>query len=121
MTLPPPDVDAEDDFVARWRDEAGSVGELVDAISAALAARRPHLAARLVGLLDDDVELPDPAPLVRARAAARMLLLARPSVDTALLQDAWADVTSRLAARARARMRARYPLHPPRGPHKRRR
>jgi hypothetical protein len=66
------------DEVARW------VGEALD-------AGRPQLAARLVGLLPDDVANPD---LDRARAAARLVVQAE-EADPSELEAAWRRLRDR--------------------------
>lgn len=104
-TLPARDPAAENAFVAAWSADPDP-GVLPDVVGAALDARRPRLAARLVNLLDDGVVDGDPN-LERARRAARLLLLEGPSSDAALAEfsAAWESARGAWMARARARHR----------------
>ena len=108
MELPDRTAAAEDQFVG---DLASSedVDELIASIEAAMAGRRPQLAARLVGLLDGKVEIEPGSDLARAQAAARLLLFdkARP-VDLSFseLEEAWGLARSRRMKRIKLRMRA---------------
>lgn len=107
--LPSPDRAAEDACVAAWAD-SDDVDGLVAVITASLAARRPQLAARLVGLLGDRVEIPAGSPLARAQAAARMLLIAPADSTVALsedLADAWLFARRERMKRVKARIRDR--------------
>ena len=71
MSLPERRQPDEDAYLARM--QAASAEEVVEAVDAAFAARRPLLAARLVQLLDHD-DLPEDASLTRAlRVAASNL------------------------------------------------
>jgi hypothetical protein len=71
--LPDRSIDAEDAFLSQML--TADPETIQEAISEALSQKRPHLAARLVGLLDDEqLESLDPEELARARRAARMLL-----------------------------------------------
>lgn len=100
---------AEDAWIETWR-EAEPDETLAAAVSAALAAGRPQLAARLVGLLDGRVELPPGSPLLRARRAAGLLLLRREEpdpLDIEELEDAWRAVSQGRLLRARQRARQR--------------
>lgn len=112
----------EDRFVARWRvasdDDAALLADLV---SAAVEARRPMLAARLVGLLDPDAGADDPA-LRRARSAARLLLRTPDRVDPEILEDfmaAWRRGRKVYMDRVRRRHRARQGHKRPRQPRRR--
>ncbi|MCK6505162.1 hypothetical protein L6R53_17485 [Myxococcota bacterium] len=108
--LPAPDAPAEDAFVAGLADR-DDLDALVRAITAAMQARRPRLAARLVGLLDDRVEIAPGSDLDRARRAAALLLLARePALSQPLVDDldqAWQLARQARMRRITARMRAR--------------
>jgi hypothetical protein len=83
--LPPRGAAEEDAFVwglladARPDDVAALVGE-------ALEAGRPQLAARLVGLLPEDVQDPD---LDRGRAAARLVVQGAEAPGDSELDSAW--------------------------------
>ena len=98
---------AEDAFVAAWQ-AADDPEPLAAVISAALADRRPQFAARLVSLLPDDGSDDAPPALRRARAAARLLLVATPSPHAAAdLDAAWQGARDAWMKRARSRMRRR--------------
>ena len=108
--LPALDPADEDAFVTTLA-ERDDLDAMVAAITAAMRARRPRLAARLVGLLDDRVQIEPGSPLERARRAASMLLLAREPADQAPLFDdldqAWSFARQARMNRITARMRAR--------------
>ena len=73
--LPGRDPADEDAFVDRWRcAEAPDQDDLLDVVIAAVEAKRPGLAARLVGLLELDPEAPTHPAVARAQRAAAMLL-----------------------------------------------
>ncbi len=76
LALPAPEEAAEDAFVVDT-EARGDLGLIQARVGAALDARRPRLAARLANLISDAAleALDDPA-LRRARAAARLLLVA---------------------------------------------
>lgn len=102
---------AEDAWIETWR-EAEPDETLAGAVAAALAAGRPQLAARLVGLLDGRVEIPPGSPLQRARRAAGLLLLRREEPDPQdieALEEAWRAVQQGRLLRARQRARQRQP------------
>lgn len=106
--LPDRSEEAEDAFVAQHAG-ADDVDALVDAISAAMDARRPRLAARLVGLLDGRVEIPPGSALARALAAAQWMLHERPTPaerSWSALEEAWAEARHQRVRRALRRMRA---------------
>ena len=107
LKLPARERTAESAFVEAWA-QAADPAPLSGVISDALAARRPKLAARLVNLLTDDqlTELDDPN-LRRARAAARLLLLAdAPSPESVEdLEAAWRVARSAWMRRVRSRIR----------------
>lgn len=100
--LPSPDPDDEAAFV---RDLAADddVEAVIEAIDAALAARRPKLAARLVGLVPDDED--DPA-VAAARRAASLFLLRAPTAqeESDELDLAWALMRRRARNRLRNRL-----------------
>lgn len=104
-TLPDRTPEAEDAFLAAWRDEPDPA-VLPEVIGAALTHRRPQLAARLVSLLSDTDCEGDPV-LSRARSAARLLLVAADPTGPALnaFTAAWTPARSRWMARARRRQR----------------
>jgi hypothetical protein len=96
---------AEDAWVADLEGAAPDV--LLARAHAALGAGRPTLAARVVGLLPPDVAAAEPG-LDRARAAARLLLLAPPDRRgpvLAELEEAVQACRTAHVARARARHR----------------
>jgi hypothetical protein len=87
---------------------------LIAAVSAAMDHRRPRLAARLVSLLDAHVEIEPGSPLDRARSAARLFLLTKPTAEDnswSELDDAWKAVRKarfrRIGMRQRDRMTGR--------------
>ncbi len=120
--LPSRDHQDEERFLAAWRAAGAESQELlVDVITAAMDTRRPLLAARLVGLLDDEAESDAPA-VARARAAAGLLLKSAESIDPVLLEDfmdAWRRSRADYMARARKRQRARAGQERPRQPRRR--
>ena len=109
--LPPRGAAEEDAFVWSLVDGAppDSIAELV---AEALAAGRPQLAARLVGLLGDELQDPE---LERARAAARFVVQGA-GADPAELAWAWRRLLERrLTWRSRVssdRWGSRNPLDP---------
>jgi hypothetical protein len=128
MTLPPPsaaDEDAWVDTLAAVRDPA----ELVKAIEAAMAERRPRLAARLVALLDqagadagslDCEEADESTPVSRARLAAGLTVVGPPTLPEPEpgwreLEEAFAELRRRRARRLRHRYR-RFDHDGPRRP-----
>ena len=120
--LPSRDRLQEDRFVAAWRlaaDEEGAL--LVNMVTAAVEARRPMLAARLVGLLDDGDEAGGPA-VQRARSAARLLLRTPDRVDPVVLEEfmaSWRRSRKVYMDRIRRRHRARAGQKRPRQPRRR--
>lgn len=111
MHLPDRSLEAEDAYVGEWAARSDRDG-LFEAIEAAMADHRPRLAARLVNLLDDDVDIEPGSPIERARRAARMVLvddLNKTVVDEdesfAEFADAWAVLVRRRIERARRRHR----------------
>ena len=112
----------EDRFVAAWsRAVEEQSALLLRVISEAIEVRRPLLAARLVGLLDDDVAAADPH-ISRARSAARLLVRSPDRVDPAILDDfmsAWRRGRKVYMDRVRRRHRARQGQKRPRQPRRR--
>ena len=121
-TLPSRDRQEEERYVAAWRDAMDrDSAMLIDRVTDAMDARRPMLAARLVGLLDDDEADGDPL-IARARAAARLLLRTPDRVDPALLEGfmaAWRRGRKAYMDRVRRRHRARQGQKRPRQPRRR--
>jgi hypothetical protein len=106
--LPDRSTDAEDAFVTGLYDADSDT--LVAAVTDAIAAGRPRLAARLVGLIDAAVSAPDGSPLDRARRAAALLLLPRARSDGPDrvfddLTQAWSEFRRRRLERVRRRAR----------------
>jgi hypothetical protein len=103
--LPPRGAAEEDAFVwgllpdAPPEDVAALVGDALD-------AGRPQLAARLVGLLADDLQDPD---LDRARAAARLVVQGAEGPAGSELDLAWRRLRER---RLTWRSRLTEPWHP---------
>ena len=120
--LPSRDRLDEDRFVAAWRAAADSDGDLlVDMVNAAVDGRRPMLAARLVGLLDEADGAEDPA-VQRARSAARLLLRTPDRVDPVVLEDfmaAWRRSRKVYMDRVRRRHRSKTGQKRPRQPRRR--
>lgn len=107
MSLPERSHVAEDEFVGLLSED-DDLDTLVAAIEEAMSARRPRLAARLVGLLDGRVEMPAGSALQRAASAARLLVTAENAGPEAFeeLEDAWSRVRARRMRRILGRMRA---------------
>ena len=106
--LPERSREAEDAFVQGFL-QSDDVELLVEAIEHAMDDRRPRLAARLVGLLGDKVEIEPGSDLERAQQAARLLLFdkQRPEdVSWSELEEAWGRVRRRRMKRIKGRMRA---------------
>lgn len=107
MSLPDRTQAAEDAFVDTWAGSDDTDG-LVAAIEAAMGDTRPQLAARLVGLLGDHVEIEPGSALERAQRAARLFLAhrGRPEDNSwSELQDAWTEVRKSRMRRIRQRQR----------------
>jgi len=105
MSLPERSEEAEQAFVASWASEEDPEA-LAEVITVALDARRPRLAARLFGLLDERVEIEPGTALDRARTASRLLLHDSPDPSAWVeMEDAWAEVRRRRMERIRRRMR----------------
>lgn len=116
-TLPSRSRRDEDDWVQQWSDSDDTDG-LINAIDDALAARRPRLGARLVGLLPDRVEIEPGSPLDKARRAGAMLLMSATEIPMGALDDFvdnWQRSRRRKLRRITARQRARTGLRKPRG------
>ncbi len=106
--LPDRGREAEDAFVEAFLDD-DDVDRLIEAIEHAMQDRRPRLAARLVGLLGDKVEIEPGSDLERARNAANLLLFdtQRPEdLSWSELEEAWDRVRRRRMKRIKSRMRA---------------
>jgi hypothetical protein len=131
MTSPPPagpgssvgaqparDPASEDDFVARWRSasEGDDGGELLALVIAAVEAKRPTLAARLVGLLElDEGDDLHPAVLRAQRAASLLLRAGGEAAITAFTQEI-EGLRSPMFSRAHRRLRrGGLPRDPRRG------
>jgi len=104
--LPLPSAAAEDAFVAEL-SESDDTDALIEAITAAMEARRPRLAARLVNLLDEQVEFEPGSPIERARQAARLVLMQETPDDRSWseLDDAWRQLRRRRMRRIGRRQR----------------
>ena len=90
--LPERTIEAEDAFLQEMVSAAPD--QILAAFSQAMEHTRPSLAARLLGLLDDDqIEGLNPADLGRARTAARMFL--HTETDD---RNAWYDEAQKLVA-----------------------
>lgn len=114
IELPEPGLQFEDAFVAQWRDGEGDQQGLIEAIDLAVAAGRLQLAARLVSILDQHVEIPPGSALERAQKASRFLLLRKPSpTDIAWEQfaDTIREARRRKIWRIKQRMRDRHRKH----------
>ena len=113
QSLPECSASAEDAWVRGWMDQDELEG-LVEAISRAMAARRPQLAARLVVLLDERVEIAPGSDLDRARRAAALFLMQGPVPDAAEeeLALAWQLARRSRMMRIMRRMRGQSPLGP---------
>ncbi len=120
--LPSRDRLDEDRFVVAWsRAVEEQSALLLCVVSEAIEVRRPLLAARLVGLLEDDVAASDPY-ISRARSAARLLVRSPDRVDPVILDDfmsAWRRGRKVYMDRVRRRHRARRGQKRPRQPRRR--
>lgn len=105
ISLPPPDPASEDDLVEALC-HAADPDALIDTIRAATAARRMRLAARLVVLLDPEL---DDETVARARRASELMLLDRH--DTADADpEAWRAWRLRTLSRQRSPSGGRDPF-----------
>lgn len=106
--LPERTRDAEDAFVQHWAASDDDAG-LVEVVGYAIDARRPRLAARLVGLLADDAVPPEAVEAVaKARKAADLLLLDgsdAPDGTWSELEEAWSALRKRRMRRIKRRQR----------------
>ena len=104
--LPERNQTAEDAFLNRWRESDDTHG-LIDVITASIEQKRPQLAARLVCLLDEHVEVEPGSALERARHAGRMMMLTKPKPDAfEELQAAWILARRMRVRRITRRMRS---------------
>lgn len=113
MELPERTTEAEDAYVLAM-GQGDDLAALEEAITAALDARRPLLAARLIGFLEDHVTIEPGTALHRAQQAARFILVNKPSPadnSWSALDDAWRDTRRRLVRRAVQRQRDRLNGH----------
>ena len=104
--LPDRTARAEDAFVSSWAEVDDPDG-LTQAIEDCIDARRPRLAARLFGLLPDDVEVEAGSPLDRARRSARLLLHNRDEAREAELAMAFEDAYRATRRKRMRRIKAR--------------
>ncbi|MEL6344276.1 MAG: hypothetical protein AAFV53_14250 [Myxococcota bacterium] len=96
---------AEEAYLEQWRSSTDTDG-LLNAITAAIESRRPQLAARLVGLLGEHIQVEPGSPVDRARRAAKMLMLPTAKTeDFAALQAAWVLARRMRMRRITRRMR----------------
>ena len=112
--LPGPGKASEDECIQKWMD-SDDIDGLIDIINQAMEARRPQLAARLVGLLDDAVEVEPGSPLARAQKAAQFYLV-QPSIQTHYdaFEEAWTEAKRERIRKIKKRMRNRLMGRPPR-------
>lgn len=104
--LPERNRQAEDAYLERWRSSDDTEG-LIAAVTEAVEGRRPQLAARLVNLLDEQVEIEPGSALERAFRASRMMMLAEPSPEAFQeFQAAWILARRMRIRRITRRMRA---------------
>ena len=104
----PPRVDVDEDrFIAGW-SASGDVDGLMEVIGAAMEARRPRLAARLVQLLPDHMVIEPGSAIERAQRAARLLVVDTSSIELFnALDEAWRDVRRRRMRRMVQRQKLR--------------
>lgn len=111
--LPDRDLASETAFVTRWAD-SDDTEALLEVIDLAMAERRPHLAARLVGLLEGRIDVVPGSPAERAQRAARFLVHSAAEergawnvADGAFedLEAAWYEVRRGRMSRMRERQR----------------
>lgn len=104
-TLPERNDAAEDAFVSMCMD-LEDVDLLSQLISDAMDARRPRLAARMVQLLPDRVEIEPGSALERAQRAARLLVVDVRNVELFnALDEAWRQVRKKRMRRMMRRQR----------------
>ena len=112
--LPGLESSEEDAFISTWM-ESDDIEGLVALISEAISVRRPRLAARLFGLLDDSVEIPSEGPLARAKQAAQFLLVQPQAVERFdAFEQAWIEARRDRIRKIKKRMRNRLMGRPPR-------
>ena len=114
-TLPARTEEAEDAFVRAWGASDDTDG-LIEVTELAMTARRPMLAARLVGLLAEHVEIEPGSALDRAQQAARFILQHKPTPEEnswSELEEAWAEARRAKMRRVRSRMRRALDGRPP--------
>jgi hypothetical protein len=123
--LPERNTEDEDAFLLKMTSADSDL--IQSAISLALAERRPRLAARLVGLLDDDqLGILEPEDISRARRAASMLLQETKEdrnawyYEVQQLEELWARGRRRKIEKIKERMRGKNRHPRPRMPRKRR-
>ena len=107
MTLPGRTTAEEDAFVHDWSESDDTDG-LMEAIEAVMSDRRPMLAARLVQLLDEHIEIEPGTPLDRARRAAALVLTRKATPEDnswSELEDAWSEARASRMRRIRQRQR----------------
>lgn len=95
----------EQAFVDAWmaHDDAELLSQV---ISDAIDARRPKLAARLVQLIGEQVEIEPGSALERAQQAANMLVLRAKDIELFnALDEAWRETRKKRMRRIRARQR----------------
>ena len=103
--LPERTPQAEDSYLADWRDSQDTDG-LINAVTEAIEGRRPQLAARLVNLLDDHIEVEPGSAIDRARRASRLLMLKGAAPETfEELEAAWILARRMRVRRITQRMR----------------
>ena len=109
MQLPERSTEAEDAFVLTM-GEGDDLAALEDAITRALDAKRPLLAARLIGFLEEHVDIEPGSALHRAQQAARFIVVNKPTPadnSWSALDDAWRSTRRRMVRRAQQRQRDR--------------
>jgi hypothetical protein len=100
------DQSAEDAYVQHWIALDDPEG-LADAVSEAVQRRRPQLALRLMGLLEDPAALEEGSPAQKLIGKARLYLVA----PSGLAEERWeelAGMTGQLRDEIMARTRGRY-------------
>ncbi|NCG21536.1 MAG: hypothetical protein GWP91_21190 [Rhodobacterales bacterium] len=107
MLLPDRNSQAEDVFVLDWsdRDDPDALTEVIEAL---MADRRPMLAARLVNVLSEQVEIEPGSALERAQQAARFVLKNKPRPEDqswSAFEGAWGDLRRGRMNRMRNRQR----------------
>ena len=90
--LPPRGAAEEDAFVWGLLHDNAPPDDVAALVGDALGAGRPQLAARLVGLLSDELQDPD---LDRARAAARLIVQSADAMAGPELDAAWRRLRER--------------------------